>query len=641
MKQGGRWQSKLFWGLVSAALLAGCGGTQDTAPPVFERPGATAGKIDAQAQLLRLPTPPPPVEFPAEAQAALEQLGLAPADAGDKGVTVALPFEMPGDRRHLFSGDTGYTANGNTTFGLGRATLDPAGSTYPDNFAFVVYRFDDVTQIPDGVLLEFGTTGTCGVAAYNFGYGSTGRWEPLFYGPGAGQLNIPLNAAGVPDWTSPQDNLAFVVFCLDPETVSVERVGLTGSGGGPFDEVENNDDPLTQQAQPIVFELQGFTGNVGFNGPNDGDEIDFFMFDADAGHTVSFSVAYGAASDFDPDGPSGLLIGITDQLYWDSGQNDGMAQVEFGSNGVAQLSYTFDGSETWPYYFVIQNIGAPHTDYAIDAGGPNPNYDEVEDNDSGATANPLTFPLTGWAGSAGLGGAYDSDFRDHYTFDAQPGGSVDLTVLYDPAADWDGTAGFAISIVDQLYVDTNGADGLTVADFGSGGVAQLTYTFDGTETAPYYLVVTNLNPGEVKPGTDYFIDGTLSDGYDETEDNEGGFADYLAEYDSSGSFSWLCSFGSAPNYPGYDGDDEDWHVFAASGFEFAVGETATLDAFYDDNTAQLELHLLDWNLNEIATSAQGDGSENITYLVDGSETQPFIVVVSGSGYGDYTLTGSR
>lgn len=533
--------TKLSIALLALAMLAlfGCGGTreiaQDAAPLLrihpSERPLLPTGMN------LKTPARSAP-EIPADAQNALSSFGapqLTAATRGDKDVSVALPYNFPAEQQYAAPGDAGYILSKNTQIpgALGGADMLPLGATYPDNLAYVVYRVDDISQDLGYLQLSFGLVlpgSQVGVAVYNWAYGANGYWEPLFYGDPTAGVNIQLFGFPGEDFTNANDDLAFMVFCVNPASVNLSTVNIEPQPVNPgFDEVEpDNNDASTANVLP-AFNFAGFTGNVGEGGVYDGGTFDVFAFSAAVGDTVTFTVTYDPIADSqDQDGDpntfdSGMGLILFDQLAWDTQFASGVAWASGGTGGIAQLPYTLDGTESGQLYIAVVDgyfqTPVPATNYTLSGsnsaiGG---NYDEVEPNNSDAEANPITFPLADFTGNIGEGGVYDGIlYDDWYGFSANVGDTFDFQLTYDPAADWDvaNNVGLVMGIVDQVYIDTQDPAHVWVGYGGQDpdfqpGLAHVTHTFDGSEVAPFYFIVENYNPaGSGKPPTDYTLNAT-------------------------------------------------------------------------------------------------------------------------------------
>jgi len=123
-----------------------------------------------------------------------------------------------------------------------------------------------------------------------------------------------------------------------------------------------------------------------------------------------------------------------------------------------------------------------------------PDYDEEENNDSRAQANPFpSFDFTDFTGSLGPGG-YDGDDNDWFKFShSDPvGWTVKLWLHLDSST----------GDLDMVLEDSNGdeLDGSS----GTGDEEYIEYTFESGDTSPFYLHVYAFSGY-----SDYSIDGVL------------------------------------------------------------------------------------------------------------------------------------
>jgi hypothetical protein len=615
MSSGKKFQSavKLTAVLLCGALQYSCaGGTQR----VSDDHGFPRLRLDSsQSQQGRIQPPPAaaqPVTLPPAAADALARIGLGgtaqqldgTTAASGKDASIILPYNLPADQGYT-AGGAGVFAMGNVDFPgppLGGAQLQPAGSSFPDNFAYVIYRFDDILQPLASLELTFGfSLGAYGVAAYDFGYGTGGRWEPLYYGPFTGNISVSFDVPGA-QWTNAGADLAVMLFCLDPAQLKVDSLLLqTSSGGGAYDEIEPNNSP----AEAILLDLDflDLHGNVGTGGPHDGGEYDYWYLFANAGDTVSFTLDY--------DSPGATLL-----LYiLDNNLNE--LAMDTGDGDSAALSYTFDGSEPTPAYFVVANpFGSTPTDYWLDYEGPlgDVHYDEREPNNSLLDPQPLPLPdFTGFSGEIGVGGDYDGSDYDIYGFSTQAGDSYAFTVNYaEPLAD------IVIGLMDANF------DVLTTAN-GDGAQAQLSYDFDGTENQPIVFVVQNLAPA---PPTTYTLDcdGPALSGYDEVENN-----DDFGEVNPL-TFPVVDFAGNVGEGGPYDGDMFDGYTFAASPGD-TVRFTLRFNPAADWDQTGVIFGIVDQDFYDgqpdslFRIYAGRGGVVDFEYTFDGTETAPFYLLM--------------
>jgi PKD repeat protein len=342
-----------------------------------------------------------------------------------------------------------------------------------------------------------------------------------------------------------------------------------------YNEVENNDDTAAPNQLPSLnpaFTRYGSIGSAtGYTG-YDGDQDDYFVFDANTGDSVTFTLVSNlAAGDIDlylldSDGNTldssvstsnpvevvshTLAAGDTGPYfirvkaysgYSDYSLSGGLGQPPVAAltanppAGAAPLAVSFDASDSndpegqplakfeWDFESdgvfdqdtgsvptvqhtygasgllkctvrVTDANGMTATASATVAVGDIP-YDEVENNDDKATANPLpAFGFHGWRGSAGAGGdyaAYDGDEYDYCTFNAATGETVTLFLYLDPAA---GDIDLALYDSADRLLDSSTSN--------TAAVEQVTYTFAAGDTPPFYVRVR-----AYKGYSDYTLDG--------------------------------------------------------------------------------------------------------------------------------------
>jgi hypothetical protein len=563
--------------IASLAALAGCAG--DSAPELRD---------NLPAPVTRLNWPPTPERqlaqqrafsrlVPPAASVALDQLGAplpgAAAAAAGKGTSVALPYNMPADQGYT-AGAGGYIGNSlDVGFGGGGADLAPSGPAFPNNFSYVLYRVDDLA---DAVLtLDVGMGPTlpgqqCGVAVYNWGYATLGRWEPLYFGPvSPGGVQVDLTGVPGSDWTSAGNDLACVVFCLDPSSFTITSLTFSGAAA-------NN---------PPVAQLQAL--------PDWG--------------TAPLNVTLDAQGSFDSDGS------IT--LYRFDPEGDGN-WIDNGSDATLDYVYTATGA-FHAAVAVTDDGGATATQWTSVVVSPGV-YSEMEDNDLSTQANGLpTIPFGNFWGNIGLGGSYDGDEFDWFTFPADPGDTVNFLLEFAPSADADF----------EVYL----FDGFNELAMSAGWPPQpLSHTFDGSESGPFYVAVRNLSG----VASDYLLTCDNA-AYEEVEDN-----------DAAGSANWwalfevnhvMTDFDGSIGSPGYDGDSDDWYTFSTG----APPWTIDLELTYDNSEVKVGYALFDALGTELARSAQGDGNEQLSYAVQFSDQQPYYVqcyLIGGNG--DYSVSGT-
>jgi hypothetical protein len=365
--------------------------------------------------------------LPPQVLAQLKSLAAPPhrADASAaKRAAVALPHSITGGAPYV-SGNAGFISSDYAdTSNQFVATLGAPSLNFPQNFAYVIYRFDDVLATARTVQVQGTGTGTVGFAAYNWGYGSAGQWEPLYYGPiGAamqGTLEFPLGA----DFTNGGDDLALVVFSLFPSVVDILEVTLT--------EDSMNIPPVAELtalpsygAAPLNTLL-----DAGGSGDLDGSIVKYRFDPLGDGNWIDNGADPTLAYMYDVVGQHTALVEVTD---------------DFGHTAQAQLA-------------LLASTGS---------------YDEVEENDSPGQQNSLPpIPFTDLTGNVGFGGPYNDDDSDLFSFDANTGDEVTFT-LYSTSA-----ANVGMILVDAAFQTMAAANG---------SEAVLSYKFQAGDSGPFTL----------------------------------------------------------------------------------------------------------------------------------------------------------
>jgi hypothetical protein len=159
-------------------------------------------------------------------------------------------------------------------------------------------------------------------------------------------------------------------------------------------------------------------------------------------------------------------------------------------------------SEGDPVYYVLVHAVSGSTNYSLSLSISQPGYNELEDNETAATASVLWgFPFSGWLGSLGAGG-YDGDTQDYCTFIASDKDLVTFTMDYDEGA---ASAGFSLydSSLQLIHADN------------LGNPAQRSFDW-GLKAGNYYLKVTSSSGV-----TDYTLGlSRIQLSLDESEDND-------------------------------------------------------------------------------------------------------------------------
>jgi hypothetical protein len=480
--------------------LAACGGTtsvtgsadsgERTPRPKTIHPRSTAETI---ALTQRFANVPPPQAY--ALLGGLSKPASHPA-AASHGTSVILPQAIAPGAQYDAASEAGWMAkSGNVTTSEAGATLTPSKGGFPDNFAYIIYRFDSVglwdAQEPLSIKLELGSfSGNFGVAAYDWGAGSLGQWKPLYYGATSAQQAISLKVAGA-DFTNADDNLAFVVFCMDPASLSLTSVALSN--------YETNIAPWSS----LVVD-----GSV----------------------KVSQSATLDASASGDTDG--------TISSYEFDAEGDG-TWVANGNNATYDYTYTTVGIHQ-PLVRVTDSEGKSSTSQASVLVMP-ATYDEVENNDDFAAANVLpAIPFENFSANCGDTGGNDGDTIDIFTFDAQSGDEVSFEM----------TTGSVSCSMQMTLLDSQGAQLATGFAF-----SPLHYEFTGGETGPFYLQVDTFSGSSDYMLSAY--DDLRYDEFEDNDNAISANALWqLSQYHQLAQFDG--SLGSSGSYPGNDGDSSDW-----------------------------------------------------------------------------------
>lgn len=351
-------------------------------------------------------------------------------------------------------------------------------------------------------------------------------------------------------------------------------------------EVEDNDS--LAEANPLSA-LLGATGQVGDNS-YDGDADDYFSFEAQEGDYALLTLNYSAG-----DGNIGLRLRDDGNhiLDEDLDGNPGLRNLNWGLHAGTHYVQVLAQSGTAQYELSVN----------LSPGG----YEEVEENDAYAAANPLPAPpVSNFTGSLGPGG-YDGDNQDYFSFEATDGDVFIAELFYDSP-----TANFNLTLYDaahsQLAQDTAGNDGSREIML-------------GLHSGVHYLVA------RAASGSGNYTLGLVKDhpGYDESEDNETpATADVLPAFPVAG---WLGSLGAQ----GYDGDSQDYSTFS-------VGDKTevyfSLD--YDESAASAGFTLYDAGQQLIYADNLGNpGSRSFSWgLKAGSY---YLKTTAASGAANYSL----
>lgn len=568
--------------LLALCALLGCGRGNAERIPV-EPMGPDAATL---AQRLRLHKAFAHVA-PPQAYAALATLGaLTPSNSAGHQSAVLIPHTFDANKQYSKAGKSGYiglSADAQVTSGsppVGHVDLNPPSSSFPGNFGYALYRVDGISQAVRTLKVTLGpSSGMVGVGVYNWAYGSNGRWEPRFFAAPSPQFDVALDDLPGADYIDFKGDLAFVVFCLRGSAVAIRGFELSdvSSNQPPFANVFAT---ICSTPAPLVTELDAHNSS-------------------DDGTIVKYR--------FDPEGHN----------QW----------IDNGANPVLQYIYSEPGPYI-PRVEVTDNLGLTSR-AAADAVICEPaSFDEVEDNDSFATAQDLpATPFSLFSGNVGVDGPNNGDAYDYFKFNASTGDKVAFQAYY---CRMPGSDEFNIGL--GLYDSDDQV--MTIAQgFYNWLPATLQYTIKDTDVPPFYLLVYN--------GTgfsySYFL-GTLQD-YSETEDNDAAESAQLLnnlvvlqQFDN-----WNGSLGLGSDYQGNDGDDDDWYYFTA-----ASGMTVNLDLDYNSATGNLGATLFNAFGEAIANSADDDGNEHISYTFQQGDPNPIMLHLAALGgtYSDYTLSGT-
>jgi hypothetical protein len=425
------------FGLVLLALLClalglgGCrGGAVGPTPPASSS-DPQAARDAIRARFANLP--------PARVAAFLQRLGSPARHAGftrpnppRKRAAVSLPYFMwatdayeagvtPAGWYHAVQAQPGPEGGMATT---------PAGPDAPLNFAYVLYRIDDVTE-PIGSLAISGEGGPFGVAVYDFAGGGRG-WELLYYGPAPGRT-VGLDAPGA-SYTNAGNDMALVCFSLHPDAATFWSFTLSSDAPPPPvpPVAVLGADPEAGTAPLDVRLLAGFSQDDG--------SIVGYRFDPEGDGTF---VDNGADSTFE-------------FTYTEPGVYDAMVEVT-DDDGL---------TDTAAFSVVV-------------AGG---SYSEVEDNDAPAQANALpAAPFELWYGNVGTGGPNDGDSVDYFELtDAALGDTLTFELAFSRP----------FSAVSLALLDAEGH--VLAQDQGHDQPLRITRKLVANDLAPYYIRVTEV-----------------------------------------------------------------------------------------------------------------------------------------------------
>jgi hypothetical protein len=366
-------------------------------------------------------------------------------------------------------------------------------------------------------------------------------------------------------------------------------IGASLSPSG-YSELEDND--VTGQANVLAGTLTA----AGAAGPGsyDGDDRDFFSFEAAEGEIATLSLSYLSAY-------GNLSLALLDA----EGQE--LHDDTAGNGGLRSFSWGLHAGTT---YVLVEAVSGAAS-YALDIETVQPGWDELEDNDGFASAQPLPdVPVAGFSGSAGSFG-YDGDEQDYYAFDCAAGDIVSADLAYDNS-----TANLSLTLYNadnsQAQKDSAGNPGTRALSWGlRGGTCYLLVKAESGSSA-YTLGLSIASPG-----------------YDEVENNDSSTdANLLDAFPVAG---FLGSLG--PGF--YDGDTTDYFTFTASDkelYDFALS--------YDESVSNFSLILLNGQNQTVYNDSAGNsGLRSFSWgLKAGSY---YLRILAASGAGNYSLDVSR
>ncbi len=242
-----------------------------------------------------------------------------------------------------------------------------------------------------------------------------------------------------------------------------------------------------------------------------------------------------------------------------------------------------------------------------------PSYDEVEPNNSIPEANALpASPVVDWHCRL----TQTDDENDFFSFDAGFSDRVEVTMYLDtddPNLD--------LELQDEIGT-------VLAVSSGTSDVEGLTYWF--TAEGTYYLRCYYSGHTATNAG-DYWLDVSLENiPLDEVENN-----DSMVEANAV-AFPLESFYGNCGMPGGYDGDDDDFFTFNA-----AANDRIYLTLDQTDDLYDLDLYLLDGNGDELASSYDITGYEEIEYYFFPSDVGPYYIHVDAcTGQGFYELNGT-
>jgi PKD repeat protein len=236
---------------------------------------------------------------------------------------------------------------------------------------------------------------------------------------------------------------------------------------------------------------------------------------------------------------STAVEGTITQYEWDL-DNDGTYELNTGSTPTASLDLTSPGQQTVGLRVTDSRNLTATTQLVLTGDGPG--YDEVEDNDSPATANALPVGnIQGFEGNLGEGG-YDGDFHDWFGLTIPAPGSYQFDLEFNAAdADLD------LELCDPIGLKIAASNGLSgdehiVYTFGASGqyylhalrfwtvVSQADYTLKAQRiVSPTVTLTADQTEGTVPLTAHFTADATT---------NAGAILDYQWDFDGDGIYDF-------------------------------------------------------------------------------------------------------
>ena len=300
---------------------------------------------------------------------------------------------------------------------------DPGGVHDYSGLAFAIYRFNATGYAGEPTLNWYFTTppaaGSFWLALANF---TLNRWD-WFEAPAGDSLNLP---ALLTDYRRTADGGIFACFLFTGTT----PCALNWCGIGP------------QQATAAL----SATPQAG---------------------VPPLSVSFDASGSSSPEG-------IT-KYEWDF---DGDGTYDQDTGTTPTTTHDYSAGVYFPVVRVTAGGGATDTATLRVLA-----YNEVENNDDTASANPLPSldQVFLWCGSSGTGTGYtgyDGDDYDYFSFNASIDDHVTFTLELDPAT----------GDIDLALIDSDG-DTLDSSSSSTAAVEVVEHTFAAGDTAPYFIRV--------------------------------------------------------------------------------------------------------------------------------------------------------